>query len=272
MITGQQLANAAIDALNKGITYQQEDCQAFVKNSFKRAGGSMGNFAGSNDMMRNAMTKLYQLKGAPLQPGWLVYIIEPGHNSKYQDNLGDAVHVGIYTGSPEVVHSSASRGGVFASTLKNAWTHAGPPKAARFDSTQGNEYSGQGGKLDMDDAGIKQLYRVTMPSGKEGQTVNFRPQPDSGSVVYAKLPDGTVLMGSESVNKNGAIWRKVNHEGVNGYVDASFLQVANSTDSAPYFPMQPDASYIPIPQPISNEDWCVKQIQNILKVTGIKEV
>ena len=132
MITGKQLADAAVAAIPMGITYQQEMCDAFVRNSFKRAGGDMGRYAGSNDMFRNALSVMYPLDMAKnmLVPGALLFIVEPGHNAKYNDDLGDASHVGIYTGAPEaeVMHSSASRGGVFPSTLKNAWTHMGLPK------------------------------------------------------------------------------------------------------------------------------------------------
>lgn len=138
-ITLDQLADAAIAALGMGITYEDEKCDKFVRNSFARAGGKMDTYAGSNDMFRRACTKIVPLqdavKSGELRRGWLLFIrdFDDEEPRQYQgDGLGNAWHVGIYTGpgDPEVMHSSASRGGVAASTLKNAWNMAGPPKAA----------------------------------------------------------------------------------------------------------------------------------------------
>lgn len=244
-ITGKQLAQAAIDALDKGITYQQEDCQAFVENSVKRAGGTVKDYMGSNDMLRNALTKMYELpaaiKGNLLQPGWLLFIVEPGHNSKYNDEMGDASHVGIFTGAPqaEVVHSSGSRGGVFPSTLKNAWTHAGPPVFASFDSEQ-NDNQGRGGKL------VNKLFRVVMPEENAGQTVNLRKNADTGSVVLAKVRDGEEIMAGDEFQVIGQYWRPVTYNGISGYIMERYLQPVSSTDAPPYFPIVPEPQKQPL--------------------------
>lgn len=259
MITGQQLADAAIAKLPVAdkeypflpklqITYDQEDCQGFVKGSFKRAGKPMSRrYAGSNDMARNAMEKLYDLNTALkqnlAQPGWLAYMIEPGHNAKYDDEMGDATHVGIYVGTPgaEIVNSSASKGGVIASTFHRGhlWTHIGPAKEVLYTSSQGNEYGGQGGKIQVD-TGTERLHQVIMPIGKEGQKVNFRAAPDSSSIVLEKIVDGTQLMAGDAFAKNGQLWKLAKSQGLNGYIVSSFLLdiSASSEDLEPIVPPQ----------------------------------
>ncbi|MDI9519865.1 MAG: hypothetical protein QM308_01720, partial [Bacillota bacterium] len=115
------------------ITYAQEDCQAFVENTVKRAGGEIKDYRGSNDMFRNACESVHPLdvsiREGLIAPGCVLFIVEQdgGEPERYKsDNQGNASHIGIYTGgTPEVVHSSSSKGGVVASTLKNGWTHCG---------------------------------------------------------------------------------------------------------------------------------------------------
>ena len=132
-MTGSRYARAAVDALGMGITYAQEDCQKFVEETMVRAGGKMPNYAGSNDMFRNACSEVHPLQGVP-PLGALLFIVvhDGGEPEQYKDNLGNASHVGIATGKPEVVHSSATRGGVAESTLKNGWTHYGLIKGLTY--------------------------------------------------------------------------------------------------------------------------------------------
>lgn len=274
-ITGDKLAQAAMNALDMGISYQQEDCQAFVKNSFKRAGGDMGRYAGSNDMARNAMSKLYLLPTAMkenlMQPGWLLYMIEPGHNTKYDDEMGDATHVGIYTGIPgkEIVHSSKSKGGVIASTFHKGhlWTHGGPADAAiyTYESSEGNEYSGEGGAINMDT-----LHRVILPIENAGETVNMRKNAAPQSVVLHKIRDGTELMAGDEITKNGQQWKAVTYQGMTGYIMARYLdELSGSTDAPPYFPLYPPS----IEPPTTNNerlDLLERRVANIEKTTGIK--
>lgn len=144
MVTSEQFAAKAVERRHLGITYQgdrnSEMCDAFVENTLKAAGGPDKNWAGSNTMLRKALTAMYPLdmarKQGLLERGMLLFIIahDGGEPPQYQkDGLGNASHVGIYTDlvDPvngeyvEVMHSSATRGGVAASTLKNAWTHCG---------------------------------------------------------------------------------------------------------------------------------------------------
>jgi hypothetical protein len=137
--TGRTVAEAAMAGAERvpPILYTEEDCQGFVENTVKRAGGSIPDYRGSNDMYRNACSKIVPLKGASLEPGMVLFIVKQdgGEPDRYKpDGLGNASHIGWYTGGRyEVVHSSASRGSVQLSTLKNGWTHAGWLRSVDYD-------------------------------------------------------------------------------------------------------------------------------------------
>ena len=142
--TGATIAARAIQAVAQGHTYQEMDCQAFVKFCVQQCGGQMA-YAGSNDMYRNAMVYLATIDNAKaegkLVPGAGLLIVEEvsaGTPAKYRgDGLGDATHVGLYVGEGaltdvdskgrkrtcNVVHSGSTMGRVAGSTLANGWTH-----------------------------------------------------------------------------------------------------------------------------------------------------
>lgn len=118
------------------------DCQGLIEAIVRKLGGSMS-YRGSNDMFRNACSYLAPLKQARseyrLVPGAVLFIVrqdgkEPKH---YKDKLGNASHVGWFTGGThEVVHASSSKGAVVRSTLKNGWTHLGWLKAVDYSNTE----------------------------------------------------------------------------------------------------------------------------------------
>lgn len=303
-VTSKQFVDAAVAKLplwdnetkqmRMQILYQTEMCDGFVRNSIKRAGGDMGRYAGSNDMLRNALTKLAPLNSASgkefLVPGALLFIVKPGHNGKYNDELGDASHVGIYTQRPEaeVTHSSQSKGGVVPSTLKNAWTHVGLAKAVDYSASQAptnndTDYGGRGGELDMSDQttttvpNMNTLYRVVLPAASAGQTVNFRKNAQPEGVIYAKIPDGTLVMAGGIFTSWGFEWRSANYNGLNGYIMAQFLQASDSAMQEPdasaptYTPVEipPYAQNDPVEYRIQQLE---RQIDYILQETGIKKI
>lgn len=141
--TGKSVSAAAVQAVGVGYTYDEMDCQAFVEHCVRQAGGRM-DYAGSNDMARNAvwLGTLENAKAAgKLVPGAGMLIhedTEANLPAKYRgDGLGDFSHVGLYVGenaltdtdkngksrSCDVVHSSSTMRRVAGSTLKNGWTH-----------------------------------------------------------------------------------------------------------------------------------------------------
>lgn len=115
-----------------GIPYDQWDCQKFVEEML-RGVDAYHNWKGSNDMWRNAVTNKGTIKevtlnqGGELLPGTWVFTIKNDGGEKdrgYNDNEGNAAHVGIYLGDGRVIHSTT--GGVQWDVLTSKrWTHAG---------------------------------------------------------------------------------------------------------------------------------------------------
>lgn len=113
------------------LDHRGADCQGLIEAIVRDLGGKMS-YRGSNDMFRNACSYLKPLadarKDGRLVPGAVLFIVrkDGGEPTHYKDKLGNASHIGWYTGGRyEVVHASSSKGRVISSTLKNAWTHVG---------------------------------------------------------------------------------------------------------------------------------------------------
>ena len=235
MITGKQLADAAVAAIPMGITYAQEDCQMFVEQSVRRAGGEIKDYAGSNDMFRNACSVTYPLDGRKPDVGDVLFIVKPGYNAKYQDNMGDAEHIGIYTGSPEVVHSSATKGCVAESTLKNGWTHGG--KLLAVESSENPA----------------RLGIVNLPSD---QNVLFRIKPSKDSGWWARLNGGQIV---EIVSESNG-WTRAKAVGKDGYIDSKFVKLFEGT-------LPPDTGtlpYEPTPSKPYDKDALKRELQDIM--------
>jgi hypothetical protein len=117
------------------------DCQGLIEYVVRQTGGRMS-FRGSNDMFRNACALVTPLKGHNPTPGCVLFIVSQDGNepSQYKaDGLGNARHIGWYTGGRyEVVHASSSKGRVVPSTLKNGWTHIGWLKNVDYSTGGGN--------------------------------------------------------------------------------------------------------------------------------------
>lgn len=111
-----------------GVPYSKLDCQGFVEEVLKdcgvrKADGSVYNWKGSNSMWRNAFTWKGTIEEAKrkfgcIPPGaWMINWSNDGGEKErgYNDGLGNAKHVGIYTGTPGAVRDStrtAKRDGV----------------------------------------------------------------------------------------------------------------------------------------------------------------
>ncbi len=233
MITAQQCANAAEAAVLRDppITYDQEDCQEFVEQTVKRAGGVMRDYRGSNDMFRNACSEIVPLAIARLQPGMLLFIVahDGGEPDRYKaDGLGNASHVGWYTGGIyEVVHSSASKGGVVSSTLKNGWTHAGYAKEL--------SYTGQP-PVDVKPEVMPLTGFINLPADKN---VFHRITPNTSSAWWGRI-NGQEMVDVISISGD---WARVKYGGHDGYVMSKFI----TTDA------QPDPMDVPFSDSLTGE-------------------
>lgn len=201
------------------IPYTDMDCQRFVRHCITALGGTAA-YRGSNDMYRNACTAIYPLAQAQaqnlLRPGQYLFIVEPQSATTpaaYQgDGLGDATHIGYYTGDPaaEAVHSSQSRGIVTATTLSAGWTHMGIPKDITF---------AQPAPAATPPADHTWVTVTTQSGG-----LNLRKTP--GGAYMLSIEQGTRLLVEATKTHAGTPWAQVTHTRAGqphtGWIDLTF--------------------------------------------------
>ena len=139
MVTGLLFAGQACSDKYTGIKYKDLDCQAFVERVLRDSGvrkpdGSIYNWKGSNSMWRNipgwkGTIEQCRTEYGEIPLGAWVFIVkyDGGEKEKgYNDDQGNAKHVGIYcnNGSEPVRDSTRGTGrdGVGYRTLKS-FTH-----------------------------------------------------------------------------------------------------------------------------------------------------
>lgn len=155
MITGKEFAIEAESSRYNGIPYSKLDCQAFVEEVLKNCGirktnGQPYNWKGSNSMWRNALEwkgTISECENAfgEIPPGAWVFIVKHDGGEKergYNDDQGNASHVGIYTGrgSDPVRDSTKTdkRDGVGYRKL-SGFTHVGLPYMISYSRTDKTE-------------------------------------------------------------------------------------------------------------------------------------
>lgn len=238
-------AALALLASSPPIPYTTMDCQGFVKAAVRRAGGTM-QFAGSNDMFRNACTTILPLNEARqsglLTPGALLFILkhdggEPAHYKP--DGIGNASHVGLYTAAPqaEAVHSTPSKG-VSTTTLANGWTHVGLAIAIDYAAAPSTPV---------------QTATVSVPSG---QHLRMRKTPDPDGAYMQRIPGGTQLV----IDATQSGFARTTYDGHTGWVDVRYLTMNGEAQED-----RPDTITIPlaVAEPFARALW-----EQVRQVTG----
>jgi hypothetical protein len=195
------------------------DCQGYVEYCVNNAGGKM-NYAGSNDMYRNA-GKVYTLSEAKrlgyLVPAAGLLIVKQDNDEpdRYKkDGLGNASHVGYYLNMDgvEVGHASASKNCVTQSTLRNGWTHV-----ILFDDIDYSEYIGK--EEFEEDQTMAGRYRVEAEGG-----LRMRATPSPSGKYMRIIPDKTVVEVTEIQNNFG----KIKYKSHTGWCSMTYLKEAES--------------------------------------------
>lgn len=138
MITGERFAEQAVNGGYLGIPYETLDCQAFVEKVLRDCGvrksnGTYYDWRGSNSMYRNYLSWRGTIKEAEKQfgiipQGALLFTVAHDGGEKergYNDELGNAKHVGIYLGNPHGSIHSTTGGVQFSPFPAKRWTHIG---------------------------------------------------------------------------------------------------------------------------------------------------
>lgn len=134
--TGEDMADQAITGNYLGTPYSKLDCQGFVEEVLKDLGvrkpdGSVYNWKGSNSMYRNFIrwrgtVDECKKKFGCIPQGAFMFIVKRDGGEKekgYNDDLGNASHVGLHLGAGTCMDSQPSRGVAYVGT--NIFTHVG---------------------------------------------------------------------------------------------------------------------------------------------------
>lgn len=125
MVNAYQFAQQATNGGYIGIPYARLDCQAFVEKVLSDC-GTRRNWRGSNHIWREAVHDANPITNyTDIPAGAVVFTVKHDGGEKkrgYNDDRGNACHIGIYTGAERVIHSST--GGVqWGNIREKRWTH-----------------------------------------------------------------------------------------------------------------------------------------------------
>lgn len=132
MVDAIAFAEQAYTYRDSHIPYKELDCQAFVEKVLHDCGVSR-NWRGSNDMWRSALkwrgtyTEALVKFGCIPRGAWLFTVKNDGGEKKrgYNDNDGNACHVGIFTGQGYGAMHSTTGGVQQCAGDDKRWTHVG---------------------------------------------------------------------------------------------------------------------------------------------------
>lgn len=218
--------DGTIPYVNNGSSLTGMDCQGLIEWCLRQI-GKPHNYRGSNDMWRHALS----WKGTPEEckakfgkipvGAWLFIVKDDGGEKVrgYNDNEGNASHVGVYTGHGlGAVHASSSRGCVAESkfagkTIKNGgWNRVGMPEA--FNDAPVEEADEQ-----------MMFMKVTTPNGGY---VNMRVKPDKKADRVTKINAGEIV----TATPHNSIWSFVEYDGKTGYVMSEYLEEVETMNPA----------------------------------------
>ena len=175
MVTGKKFAEQAKSSKYDNIKYSSCDCQAFVEkvlydSGCRKADGTAYNWKGSNSMWRNALSWKGTLEECKAKYGkipdgaWVFNVrFDGGEKEKgYNDNQGNAYHVGIYVGDDQTRDStriSGKRDGVGYRPLKE-WNRIGLCKYLDYTGTNKDNKTEAKEIIDIFRAMLDELERM----------------------------------------------------------------------------------------------------------------
>lgn len=207
-----------------GTPYSEMDCQAFIE-ACLRAIGIRENLPGSNAWYRRmdwvGTPEECRTQYGSIPPGAFLFILEAedeGTPEKYRgDGIGDATHIGLYTGQGEgAIHSSASRGCVCESNFKGKTIPRGGWNRVGL-WTSRLVYGMELGQpleevIPMPDI----MATVTASSGA---TVKMRAKPSRSCAEYWDVPVGARV----PVSGHSGAWDRIEYGGRSGWMLGQYL-------------------------------------------------
>ena len=226
-VDAKQLARAGYTYL--GRLYSEMDCQAFVEKCLFDCGLKI-NLAGSNTWFRRMTWTgspeecMRQFGKIPVGAFLFIVSNDGREPAKYRgDGIGNASHIGIYTGQGKgAIHSSASRGCVVESrftgkSINGGWNRVGLWKNVMYDV----EITAEGGHEPMGNAIVS--------GGNIAEPINMRTGPSTNELIIAKIPQGDEV----ELLERGQKWSKVRYQTYVGYVMNVFIHQGDSETIVP---------------------------------------
>ena len=231
-----------------GMSLKEADCQGLCEYLLMECGEPKAsvNLKGSNAHYRKlrwvgTLEEAMALFGKIPDYAWL-FIVEEGVKPKgYNDNLGDANHMGQYLTGMKCIHASASRGQAVYSdvSLRNAnkggWNRVGLNVWTRYEDMVERAISGYIEEPDepsyeespeepsyddgMRDVPASTAATVVSPNGKD---VNMRATPSLNEKLYWAVPVGTAV---DVLGTRAGGWTKVRKGSRPGYIMTKFLRM-----------------------------------------------
>ena len=243
MASGTEIADRSPKYL--GVPYSTMDCQKYVEKVLADCGINK-NLAGSNAWYRFVMQNGWV--GTPeeckktfgeIPIGAFLFILKQDGNEPEQykpDGIGNASHIGIYTGmtgakmvelarqmgNPNgakynfgngAMNSSNSRGYVCTSKFSGKSISGGWNRVGLWDKIN---YGGQVNQLLNGGGSSVEPYQAKVVDGR----LSLREQPNTNADRLCWIPDGTVV----TVTDEAMDWAKTSYNGYTGWVMRKYLQ------------------------------------------------
>lgn len=223
-----------------GTPYSRMDCQAFWEACLKDAGVRL-NLAGSNAWYRRmswtGTPEECKKQFGSIPRGACLFILKADGKepARYQgDGIGNASHIGVYTGRGKgALHSSSSKGQVCESafagkTINGGWNRIGLWAVLSYGEKIDKMLSG-GAKEQANQASEKTVFDAL--EGYTGSaivvTTNGGPlnvRDGANGPKKTSLPVGTPVTVRQTVtDKSGALWAQIDYVAT-GWVLAEFLE------------------------------------------------
>lgn len=230
MATGAELAKVGFKYL--GVPYSTMDCQKFVERCLSDC-GIKKDLPGSNAWFRFIMQNGWI--GTPeeckrefgfIPVGAFLFVLKQDGRepSKYQgDGIGNASHIGIYTGIGDgAINSSSSRGCVCESkfagkSIRGGWNQIGLWRKIDYGETVNRILNGGGGEKVMP-------YQAKVVGGG----LNMREQPSKTAERVCQIPDGSII----TVTDEAGEWAMTSYNGLTGWVMKTYLEKVSHDEGA----------------------------------------